>query len=197
MLTTGAQTAIKDAAAFLVAAKAARDRYSYGSSGVGTSLHVAGEMIEQQGGVSLTHIPYSDTGPLTSDLVGGSIGFGVYALSSALPMIKSGKLIALGTTERRRSPVTPDIPVLAETAALKDVDVSVWFMPMGPNRLSDGVTARLKSALAQVLQTPAYRDKREASGSVVPSVQPDRAQFLAQETEAYRSIVEFAKIRDE
>lgn len=197
VLTTGAQTGIKDAAAFLAAAKAKPDQYSYGSSGVGTSLHMAGEMIKQQGGVSLTHIPYRGTGPLSSDLIGGSIEFGVYALSSALPLIKSGKLIALGTTERKRSPVTPDIPALAETPALEGVDVSVWFMLMGPKGLPDPVVARLKSALADVLKAPAYRGKMEASGSVVPSIQPDLAQFLAEETEKYRKIVEFAKIKEE
>ncbi len=197
VLTTGAQTGIRDAAAFLTAAKAKPDQYSYGSSGVGTSLHMAGEMIKQQGGVALTHIPYRGTGPLSSDLIGGSIEFGVYALSSALPLIKSGKLVALGTTEKTRSPVTPDIPALAETPALKDVDVSVWFMLMGPKGLPDPVVERLKSALAEVLKAPAYRSKMEASGSTVPSTQPDLAPFLAEETEKYRKIVEFAKIKEE
>ena len=197
VLTTGAQTGIKDAAGFLAAAKARPDQYSYGSSGVGTSLHMAGEMIKQQGGVSLTHIPYRGTGPLSSDLIGGTIGYGVYALSSALPLIKSGKLIALGTTERKRSPVTPDIPALAETPALKDVELSVWFMLMGPNGLPEPVLARLKSALADVLKSPGFRSKMESTGSVVPSTQPDLVQFLAMETQKYREIVEFAHIKDD
>ncbi len=195
VLTTGAQTGIKDTAAFLAAVKARPDQYSYGSSGVGTSLHMAGEMIEQQGGVSLTHIPYRGTGPLSSDLIGGTIEYGVYALSSALPLIRSGKLIALGTTERRRSPVTPDIPALAETPVLKDVELSVWFVLMGPTGLPEPVLARLKSALADVPKSSGFRGKMESTGSVVPSTQPDLAQFLAMETQKYREIVEFAHIK--
>src|SRR6218665_489787 len=90
-------------------------KFSYGSSGVGTSLHLAGEMIKEQGRLFMTHIPYRGVAPLASDLLGNNLEFGMFALSSGLPYIKSGKLIALGTTEASRSAITPDIPALAES----------------------------------------------------------------------------------
>ena len=95
VLTASAANPTRTTADFLRVAKANPGRDSYGSSGVGTSLHVAGEMIKQQGGLFMTHIPYRGTGPLTNDLIGGSLDYGVYVLSSALPLMKSGKIVAL------------------------------------------------------------------------------------------------------
>ncbi len=197
VLTTSPASGIKTTADFLRVAKSRPGQMTYGSSGVGTSLHVAGGMVKQQGGVFLTHIPYRGTGPLTTDLIGGNLDLGVFVLSSALPLIKSGKLVALGTTEMKRSAATPDVPALAETPALKNVDIGTWFVLMGPAGLPEPVVARLKTALAETLASPAYRKTMEASGSVVPASQPDLGQFLVAETEKYRKIVAFANIKDE
>jgi tripartite-type tricarboxylate transporter receptor subunit TctC len=197
VLTASVANPTRTTADFLSAAKASPGRYSYGSSGVGTSLHVAGEMIKQQGGLFMTHIPYRGTGPLTNDLIGGSLDYGVYVLSSALPLMKAGKIVALGTTEKKRSAATPDVPALSETPALKEVDIGVWFVLMGPAGLPEPVVTKLKSALAETLKSSDYRRSMEASGSVVPTTQPDLARFLVDETEKYRRIVQFAKIQDE
>ena len=197
VLTTSIANPTKTTADFLRETKARPGQFSYGSSGVGTSLHVAGEMVKQQGGLFMTHIPYRGTGPLTNDLIGGNLDYGVYVLSSALPLMKAGKIVALGTTEKKRSAATPEVPALAETLALKDVDIGVWFVLMGPAGLPESVSAKLKSALAETLKAPEYRKSMEASGSVVPATQPDLGRFLVEETEKYRRIVQFAKIQDE
>ena len=197
VLTTTPASGIKTTADFLRVAKSKPGRMSYGSSGVGTALHVAGEMVKQQGGVFVTHIPYRGTGPLTTDLIGGNLDLGVFVLSSALPLIRSGKLVALGTTEAKRSVVTPDVPALSETPALKNVDIGAWFILAGPAGMPEPVVARLRTALAEVLAAPAYRRAMEASGSVVPATQPDLDRFLVSETEKYRKIVQFANIRNE
>ncbi len=178
-------------------AKAHPGAQSYGSSGVGTSLHVAGEMVKQQAGISLVHIPYRGTGPITTDLVGGSLDYGMYVLSSALPLVQSGKLVALGVTEAHRSPAAPNIPALAETPALKNVDIGVWFMLMAPARLPEPIATKLKEALAHVLKSPEFRQKMAANGAVVPESQPDLARFLVTETAKYQKIVQFAGIKDE
>ncbi len=78
--------------------------------------------------------------PLTNDLVGNNLEFGVFVLSSGLPHIKSGKVMALGTTEAKRSPITPDIPALAESPEFKNVDIDVWFALMAPANLPSPFT---------------------------------------------------------
>ena len=197
VLTATPARGIKTAADLLRIAKAEPGKLTYGSSGVGTSLHVAAEMVKQQGGITMVHIPYRGTGPLTTDLLGGSLDVGVFVLSSALPMIKSGKLVAIGTTEAKRSSATPDVPALAETPALKGVDIGVWFALMGPANLPAPIADKLKSALAEALQSPEYRKSMEAAGSVVPDKQPDLLPYLNSEIEKYRKIVQFADIKDE
>ena len=171
-------------------------KYSYGSSGVGTSLHLAGEMIKEQGKLFMTHIPYRGVAPLTNDLMGNNVEYGVFVLSSGLPHIQSGKVIALGTTEAKRSTTTPGIPALAETAQYKNVDIGVWFALMAPAHLPQPVFDKLKRALNESLQAPELRKKLEASGSTVSSssVNPDK--FIATEIAKYKKVVEFAKIEE-
>lgn len=194
VLVASTTTGVKNLGEFIAKAKAAPGKYSYGSSGVGTALHLAGEMVKERAGVFMTHIPYRGVAPLTSDLVGGNLEYGVFVLSSGLPHIKSGKVVALGTTEARRSPLTPDIPALGEHPQLKGIDIGTWFVLMGPARLPEAVTTRLKTALAEALKAPEFRQKMEASGSTVAAPGGDVQRFLAAEVTKYQKIVQFAKI---
>jgi tripartite-type tricarboxylate transporter receptor subunit TctC len=196
VLVASPRTGVKTVADFMKQVKANPGKFTYGSSGVGTALHLAGEMIKDQGGLFMTHIPYRGVAPLTTDLLGSNVDYGVFVLSSGLPLIKSGKLVALGTTERQRSPATPDVPAVAETPALKNIDISSWFALLGPARLPEPVATRLKKALAETLQAPEVRKKLEETGSTVANPQLDLARFMAEESAKYKRIVEFARIEE-
>jgi tripartite-type tricarboxylate transporter receptor subunit TctC len=169
-------------------------RYSYGSSGIGTSLHLLVELVKDKAKLDLFHVPYKGAAPLTGDLLGNNIDYGVFVLSSGLPHIKSGKVIALGTSERKRSPLTPDIPALGEHPAMQGVDVGAWFMLVGPAALPQPVAERLRTALEQALKSPELRQKLEAAGSSVIDAQPDLRAYLASEVAKYRRIVDVAGI---
>lgn len=196
VLVASPKMGVKNTDEFIRLAKASPGRFSYGSSGVGTALHLAGEMVKEQAGLFMTHIPYRGVAPLTNDLVGNNLEFGVFVLSSGLPHIRSGKVIALGTTEKNRSRVTPDIPALAEHPALRNTDISSWFVLMAPGKLPEPVAAKLKKALSEALQNPDLRSKLEASGSAVAQGPVDMHKFLRDETAKYQRIVDFAKIRE-
>ncbi|RUP25679.1 MAG: tripartite tricarboxylate transporter substrate binding protein [Curvibacter sp.] len=196
VLVASPRTGVKSVADFMKQVKANPGKFTYGSSGVGTALHLAGEMIKDQGGLFMTHIPYRGVAPLTTDLLGSNVDYGVFVLSSGLPLIKSGKLVALGTTERKRSPATPDVPAVAETPALKNIDISSWFALLGPARLPEAVSTRLRKALAETLQAPEVRKKLEETGSTVANPQLDLARFMAEESAKYKRIVEFARIEE-
>ncbi len=196
VLVASTKSGVKTIDQFMSQVKASPGKFSYGSSGVGTALHLAGEMVKEQGGLFMTHIPYRGVAPLANDLLGGNIDFGVFVLSSGLPHIKSGRVVALGTTEKKRSTVTPDIPALAETARLKNTDISSWFALMGPAKLPEPVAARLKKALEESLQSPELRKKLEDSGSAIAPLNVDMPKFLRDETAKYQKIVDFAKIRE-
>jgi tripartite-type tricarboxylate transporter receptor subunit TctC len=196
VLVASTKSDVKNIDQFMNLVKANPGKFSYGSSGVGTALHLAGEMVKDQGGLFMTHIPYRGVAPLANDLLGNNIEFGVFVLSSGLPHIKSGKVVALGTTEKKRSAVTPDIAALSENAKLKDIDISSWFALMGPAKLPEPVVARLKKALAESLQSPDLRKKLEDSGSAIAPLNVDMPKFLKDETAKYQRIVDFAKIRE-
>lgn len=196
VLVASPRSGIRTVEQFMGAVRNNPGKYSYGSSGVGTALHLAGEMVKDQGGLFMTHIPYRGVAPLANDLLGNNIEFGMFVLSSGLPHIRSGKLLAIGTTEARRSAMTPDIPALAEHPRLKGMDIGIWFALMGPANLPEPVVAKLKKALSESLKAPELRKKLEDSGSTVSPPSVDMARFLSQESAKYKRIVEFAKIKE-
>jgi len=196
VLVASQKSGVKNIDQFISLVKSNPGKFSYGSSGVGTALHLAGEMVKDQGGLFMTHIPYRGVAPLANDLLGSNIDFGVFVLSSGLPHIKSGRVVPIGTTEAKRSAVTPDIPALAENAKLKGLDINVWFALMGPANLPEPVLAKLKKALSESLQSPDLRKKLEESGSAIAPLNVDMAKFLKDETVKYQRIVDFAKIKE-
>jgi tripartite-type tricarboxylate transporter receptor subunit TctC len=196
VLVASLGTGVKDVNQFLSAVKAKPGRFNYGSSGVGTALHLAGEMLKEQGGLLMTHIPYRGVGPLTIDLLGGALDYGVYVLSSGLPQIRSGKVVALGVTEKNRSPAAPEIPALAESPTLKNMDIGVWFALMAPPKLPAPILAKLRTALNEILQAAEFRKQLEAAGSTIAPLNVDMDRFLADETAKYQRIVDFAKIKE-
>ena len=196
VLVASTSAGVKNLAEFTQKVSKNPGKFSYGSSGVGTSLHLAGEMVKEQGKLFMTHIPYRGVAPLTNDLMGNNLEYGVFVLSSGLPHIKSGKVIALGTTEAKRSAITPDIPALAETPQFKNVDIGVWFALMGPPNLPKPVFDKVKKALNDTLQSPDFKKKMEASGSTVAAPNFNIDQFLVTEVAKYKKIVEYAKIEE-
>jgi len=195
VLVAGPRAGMQDVASFIQRARQHPGKYSYGSSGVGTALNLAGEMVKQAAGLFILHIPYRGVGPLTTDLIGGQLELGVYVLSSALPLIQSGKVVALGVTERERSPVAQQIPALAETESLRQVDIGTWFGLWGPAGMPAPVTQRLREALGQALKAPELVQKFTASGATIAAPGAVLAEYQAAEIAKYRRIVDQAGIR--
>jgi tripartite-type tricarboxylate transporter receptor subunit TctC len=194
VLVASPKAGVKTTAEFVEKVRREPGQFSYGSSGVGTSLHLAGELVKERAGLDLVHVPYRGVAPLTTDLLGNTIEYGVYVLSSGLPHIRAGKVTALGTTEAKRSALTPEIPALAEHPAMKDIDVSTWFMLVGPPGLPQPVVQTLQTALDEALKAPALRQKLEASGSTVVSRQPELRVFMTAESAKFKRMAEVAKI---
>ena len=196
VLVASQKSGVKNIDQFINLAKSNPGKYSFGSSGVGTALHLAGEMVNDQGGVSVLHVPYRGVAPLANDLVGNTLDFGVFVLSSGLPHIKSGRVIALGLTEAKRSAAAPEIAPLSDNPKLAGLDIGVWFALMGPAKLPESIVAKLKKALTESLQSPELRKKLEDSGSTIAASNVDMNTFLKSEVTKYQKIVDFAKIKE-
>lgn len=191
------QLPAKDANELIALAKAKPGSLSYASSGVGTPLNLAGELIKQQGKVNITHVPYKGASAMATDLLGGQIDLAVMVLSSALPHIQAGRVRVYGVTEARRASVAPNVPALAETPALKGVDMGVWFGLMAPRATPTPIIDRLNTEMQAVLAMPDVRKKLAEAGVEVSPANPAQfGSFVKRETGKYRAIVQAADIRE-
>ncbi len=176
-------------------AKARREpnQLSFASSGVGTPLHVSGELINMLAGTTFRHVPYRGAAQMVQDVLGGNIDFGVFVLSSALPHIESGKMIPLGVTTPARSRAAPQIPALGENAKLKGYDMNVWFGLFGPAKLPAPILARLNKELNEVLKDPAVWQKLQKAGVSNDGGTPQAlSAFVKAETQRVRGVVNTA-----
>lgn len=201
VLVAAPHTQVSTLDEFIARVKRQPGKFNYGSSGNGTALHLAGEMVKQSAELFMVHIPYRGVAPLTNDLLGGQLDFGVFVLSSGLPHIRSGKVRALGVTEARRSPSAPEIGALSEHPALRKVNIGVWFGLFAPARLPEAVATRLRTAYLEAMQSPELRRKLEEAGAraTLPGQEPPEkllAAYLKAETEKYSRVVDFAKIKE-
>ena len=196
LLTASKEVGVSSAEDYLKTLKAAKpNQFTFGSSGVGTTLHLAGEMVNESTGTKAEHIPYRGVTPLITDLVSGQLNYGVLVMSSGLPHVQSGRVVALGITETKRSPAAPDIPALSETPGFEGVDINVWFALYGPANMPADKVAVLRQALNKALKSDALRTKLEASGASLYEPGIDPVAFQAEQMQKYRRLVDLAGLQ--
>jgi tripartite-type tricarboxylate transporter receptor subunit TctC len=144
-------------------AKAKPNELTFGSSGVGTSLHMSGELLKEMTGVQIRHIPYKGRAQSLPDLISRRISMLFDNLSSSLSLIKAGEIQALGVTSLKRSPAAPEIPTMAEQG-LPGFEATSWFSLMAPANLPSDLQKRLNSLTRQTLNQTEVRNKLLASG---------------------------------
>ena len=126
---------------------------SYGSSGIGGTGHLAGELFNVMAGTKLVHVPYKGGGPAIIDLVAGQVQVVFATGASAVPQMKSGRIKGIAVTTLKRSALLPDIPTIAE-GGLKDFDANNWYGIMVPAKTPRNVINRLNAETAKVLSMP-------------------------------------------
>jgi tripartite-type tricarboxylate transporter receptor subunit TctC len=143
--------------------KAKSGELNYGSAGLGSGGHLAGELYKHMTGVKAQHIPYKGTGPAIIDLIGGRYDFNFAGLAGAVPQMRAGKLRGLAVTTPQRIPSLPDIPAVAE--AVPGYEVVGWYGVIGPAGMPLPVVARLHDELVRVLAMPDVRERILHDGS--------------------------------
>ena len=197
VLVASKKSGVTSLAQFVEVVKKNPGKFSYGSSGVGTALNLAGEMVKEKAGLYMTHIPYRGVAPLMNDILGDNIEFGMFVLSSALAQIQSGRVVPIAISELSRAPQLPNVPAFAEHPLLKGVSISSWFMLMAPKKLEPAIQKILEASSAQVLKDPGFRKRLEDIGSRVATGEENATEFLVKEVASYRRTVEFARIKTE
>jgi len=136
---------------------------NYGSAGLGSGGHLAGELYKQMAGIRAEHIPYKGSGPALMDLVGGRYDYNFAGLQAAQTQVRAGKLRALAVTTPQRVPALPDLPAVAE--ALPGYEVVGWYGVIGPAGMPVPLVARLHDELVRVLAQPDVRERIVNDGS--------------------------------
>ncbi len=153
----------KTTAELIALAKSKPGALTFGTPGIGTSPHVAGELFNTVAGVKITHVPYKGRAMAIPDLLGGHITMMFDNLPSALPVIKEGKLRALGVTSLKRSGSAPDIPTLAEQG-LNGFQADSWFAIFAPATTPKDVVAKLNTELNRIFTLPDVQAKLKTLG---------------------------------
>ncbi|GAA4340425.1 tripartite tricarboxylate transporter substrate binding protein BugE [Pigmentiphaga soli] len=165
---------VKDFQAFVDYLKANRGKVSYGSAGPGSLTHLTMELMAQQLGTPMTHVPYRGVAPALTDTIGSQTQAVFPGLAAALQHIRSGRLRALAVTGNRRAPQVPDVPTLDELG-LKNFDAVQWYGVVGPAGMPADAVARLNDTLNSVLKAPDMSDK--LSGEAVAPMPMSAAEF--------------------
>ena len=153
----------KTLAEFIGWTKAHPGPLNFGSAGIGSGGHLAGELYKQLTGTKAEHIPYKGSGPALVALLANEYHFNFAGLQAAQPHVRSGRLRALGVTSPKRAAAVPDLPAIAE--ALPGFELVGWYGVIGPAKIPEPIVARLNSELVRILNTPEVRDRIVNDGS--------------------------------
>jgi tripartite-type tricarboxylate transporter receptor subunit TctC len=164
-------------------------KWTYASSGNGTSIHMSGAMFTQLTGTDIVHIPYKGSAPAITDLLAGQTNMMFDNIPSALPHIKSGKLRALATTGAKRDPALPDLPTIAE-AGVKGYESGVWFGIMVPAATPRDIVMKLNAAAVQAAKAPEFVKRMTDLGyNIIPGSPEQMATMLKEERARWAPIV--------
>jgi len=178
-------------------AKAHPGQLSYSSSGVGGTPHLAGELFNSMAGVTMVHVPYKGSAPAIADLLGGHIQLTFDNMLTVLPQVKAGKLRGLAVTMTTRSPLTPELPTVAE-AGLKGFEVKSWNGVVVPTGTPKEIIARLNGEIVRILRQPDLREKFLVQGvELVPTTPEEFGAFIKQDIAKWAKVIQLSGARAE
>jgi tripartite-type tricarboxylate transporter receptor subunit TctC len=179
---------------FIAYAKANPGKINYGSAGIGSSLHMAGELLSVMAGIRLVHVPYRGSPPALNDLLGGQIQLMFSPLPPSIGYVKSGRLRALAVTSAARSQVLPDVPVIADV--VPGYEASAWYGIGAPKGTPAEIVDKLNAEINAGLTDPKLRGQLITIGSVPFAGTPaDFGRHWVAETDKWAQVIRAAKIK--
>ena len=175
--------------------KASPGKYSFASSGPGTSLHLSGELFKKMADVDIIHVPYKGAGPVYSDLMAGVVNMMFANMPSMLPQVRAKKLKGLGVTSAERSKAAPDIPAIAET--VPGYVATSWYGVGAPAGTPEPILARLEAALTQALKSPDIQKRwnDDLGLDLPPAGRAGFGEFLAQDRKLWEPAVKASGVK--
>lgn len=177
VLVTNPASPFRNLKELIALAKSQPGKLSFGSAGIGSVLHLAGELFCSEAGVKLTHVPYKGGGQLMTDVMGGHVDMGFIALPSCVEQVKAGKLRAIGVSTPKRASGLPDAPTLAESG-LPNYSYDAWVALLGPANLPEPIIKRLNTAVLETLKVKEIRQALLVHSEIVGSTPEEAKRIL-------------------
>jgi tripartite-type tricarboxylate transporter receptor subunit TctC len=179
----------KNVQELIALAKAKPGTLTFGSAGIGTTPHLAGELLKSTTGINITHVPFRGTGPAMNDLIGGHIQMFFDLLPTSLPQIQAGKVRAIANAGETRPPALKDLPTVAEQG-LPGFSVSSWYGFVAPSKMPEPAKTRLIAATEKVLKSPDIVQRMRDLGSEPGNAfGADFATFMQAETKKWGDVI--------
>lgn len=186
----------KTSAELISAAKEKPGFYSFASNGSGTLSHLTGELYKQAAGVDFLHVPYKGAAPAVVDVAGGQVSLLFAAYASVGPMVKSGKLNALGVTSTKRLNIAPELPTLAESG-LPGFESNQWWGLFGPTNMPPDIVSRLNLEVNKALKSPELRKRFSEESIEVGGGSPaDLAAYLQVDFDKWGRAIKAGNIKN-
>ncbi|MEJ7931059.1 tripartite tricarboxylate transporter substrate binding protein [Ramlibacter sp. AN1015] len=184
----------KSVGELLAYAKANPGKISYGSSGIGSAVHLSTEMLKSLTGTYMVHIPYRGAAAALTDLMGGQIQLFLDAASGQIAPGKGGRIRLIGVASDKRLPVLPEVPTFVEQGVPGFV-ASTWAGMLAPARTPEPIVRRMAEEIAAVVRQDEVRARLEAMGTIpVGSTAPEFERFIADETQKWGKVIREAKV---
>ena len=186
----------KNVSELIALLKARPDDYNFASSGVGSSIHLSGELFKQMAGVQMVHVPYKGSAPAVADLIAGHVKIMFDNLPSSWPYVGQGQLRALGVTSLAPDPLAPGVPPIADT--LSGYDATSWAGLLAPAKTPPEIVAKISAAVQRAIRQPDVVEKFRSQGATpVGDTASHFAQYLKDDVEKWRNVVSKAGVQIE
>ena len=188
---------VKTVKEFVALAKKRPGQLNYASAGVGTPPHLAGELFKSMAGIDITHVPYKGGGPALTDLLAGQVELYFSGISSAIPLIREGRVKAIAVTSAKRSSVMPDMPTIAESG-LPGYEVGNWYAILGPAGLPRDIVSRINTEIVKALKSQdTHKRVLELGADPVGSSPEQLASYMKAEIAKWAKVIKAAGIKAE
>ena len=195
IVSTTPSVPAKNLKEFFDLVRATPDKFTFGTTGVGSASHLAIELLKREGGVNTLVVAYRGTAPALTDLMSGQIQGLADPILSSLPLAQGGKIKALAITSAKRMPSAPDIPTVAESG-MKDFEFVSWYGVWGPKGLPPEIVQKLQTEMAKAVKDPGVQERMGVQGfESVGSTADEFARYVNAEMAKYGQIIKDANIK--
>jgi tripartite-type tricarboxylate transporter receptor subunit TctC len=196
VLLVGTESSAKSMKALLELARAKPGQINFGSAGVGSGTHIAGEMLRLRSGLNVSHVPYKGVPEVIADTVAGRIHYSFAPIGNVLPFVKEKRVTALAVTTLARSPSLPDVPTVAEAGSLPGFDWDQWYGLFAPAKTPRPIVELLSKEMARVLAIADIKEKLATRGSLAKASTPDEFdRFVRAETDKVSKVIKEGGIK--